>query len=93
MESVPICKTQFANKIVAATCNGESAINNIFRFHFTLTHNDELNTDTDTFCKTMNFFGEDKCYIYFISDAPHLLNLFVTAEIVLRLETALIYVE
>ena len=42
--------------------------------HFVLTHDDELNADTDVVYRTMNVFSEDKRYIYFISDAPHLLK-------------------
>ena len=42
--------------------------------HFGLTHDDELNADTDVVYRTINFFSEDKRYIYFISDPPHLLR-------------------
>ena len=42
--------------------------------HFGLTHDDELNADTDVGYRRINFFSEDKRYINFISDPPHLLK-------------------
>ena len=39
-----------------------------------LTHDDELNADTDVAYRTLFFFSEDKCYIYFMSDPPHSLK-------------------
>ena len=73
-KTVAICETQCAIKVVAATCYGVSANRKFFRMHFGLTHDDELNADTDVVHRTINFFSEDKRYIYFISDAPHLLK-------------------
>ena len=73
-KAVAICETQCAIKVVAATCDGASANRKFFRMHFGLTHADELNADTDVVYRTINFFSEDKRYIYFISDAPHLLK-------------------
>ena len=71
---VAICETQCAIEVVAATCDGASANSKFFRMHFGLTHDDELNADTDIFYLTIIFFSEDKHYIYFISDLPHLLK-------------------
>ena len=73
-KAVTICETQCAIKVVAATCDGASANRKFFRIHFGLTHDDELDADTDVVYRTINFFSEDKCYIYFISDPPHLLK-------------------
>ena len=42
--------------------------------HFGLTHDDELNANRDVVYRTIHFFSEDKHYIYFISDPPHLLK-------------------
>ena len=41
--------------------------------HFGLTHDYELNADTNVIYRTIIFFGKDKRYIYFIFD-PHLLK-------------------
>ena len=40
--------------------------------HFGLTHDYELNADTDVIYRTIIFFGKDKRYIYFIFDPLHL---------------------
>ena len=61
-------------KLLLLTCDEASANRKFFRMHFGLTHADELNADTDVVYRTINFFSEDKRYIYFISDAPHLLK-------------------
>ena len=42
--------------------------------HFELTYVDELNADTDVVYRIRFFFSEDKHYIYFIPDPPHLLK-------------------
>ena len=73
-KAVAIFETQCAVKAVPPTCDGASANRKIFRMHFGLGHDDELNADTDVVYRTINFFSEDKCYIYFISDPPHLLD-------------------
>ena len=72
-KAVAIGETQCANKVVAATCDGASANHKFFRMHFGLTHDDELNVDTDVVYRRI-IFSEDTHYIYFISDAPHLLK-------------------
>ena len=33
-----------------------------------------MNPDTDVTYQTVNLFGSDKCFIYFISDVPHTFN-------------------
>ena len=73
-KAVAIFETQCAVKAVPPTCDGASANRKIFRMHFGLGHDDELNADTDVVYRTINFFSEDKCYIYFISDPPQLLD-------------------
>ena len=30
-----------------------------------------MNPDANNTCRTVNLFGSDKCFIYFISDIPH----------------------
>ena len=59
-KAVTICETQCAIKVVAATCDGASVNRKFFRMHFGLTHDDELNADTDVVYRTINFFSEDK---------------------------------
>ena len=73
-KAVAICETQCAIKAVTATCDGASANHNFFRMHFGLTHDHELNADTDVVYKRIIFFTDDKGYSYFISDPPHLLK-------------------
>ena len=46
-KAVTICETQCAIKVVAATCNGASANRKFFQMHFGLTHDDELNANTN----------------------------------------------
>ena len=72
-KAVAICETQCAIKVVAAICDGASANRKFFRMLLGLTHDDGLNADTDVVYRTISFFSEDKRYIYFISDPPHLL--------------------
>ena len=73
-KAVAIFETQYAIKVVAATCDEVSVNRKIFRMHFGLTDEYELNADTDVVYRTKNFFSEDKRYIYFIFDPPHLLK-------------------
>ena len=37
------------------------------------TYRSIMNADTDATYQTVNLFSSDKCFIYFISDAPHTL--------------------
>ena len=71
-KAVAICETKCAINVVVSTCVGAFGNRKFYRMHFRLTHDDELNADTDFVYRTRNFFSEDKCYIYFISDQPHL---------------------
>ena len=73
-KTIAIFKTQCAIKGIAATFDGASANHKFFRVHFGITHDDELNGDTDVVYRTINFLSEDKRYIYFISDPPDLLK-------------------
>ena len=54
-KAVAICETQYAIKVVAATCDGASANRKFFCMHFELTHDDKLNADTDVVYRTMIF--------------------------------------
>ena len=73
-KAVAICETQCNIKIVATTGDGASANRKFFKMHFSLTYDDDLNRDTDVVYKSKNFFSNDKRYIYFISDPPHLIK-------------------
>ena len=73
-KAVAISETQCAIKVVATTCDGASTNCKFFRMHFGLIHDGELNADTDVAYRAIHFLSEDKCYIYFISDPPHLLK-------------------
>ena len=59
-KAVAVFKTRCAIKGIAATFDGASANHKFFRVHFGITHDDELNGDTDVVFRTINFLSEDK---------------------------------
>ena len=59
-KAVAICETQCDIKIVAATCDGAAANRKFFTMHFSMTYDDELNTDTDVVYRTTNYFAADE---------------------------------
>ena len=89
-KSVAICETQCAIKVAAATWDGASANRKFSWMHFGLTHDDELNADTDVIFRTINFFSEDKRYIYLFLTHHIYLKLHVIVWINLGLEKVLV---
>ena len=59
-------------KVLAVTCDGASPNQKLFKMHFHMTLKDEMNPDVTY--QTVNLFSPEKRFIYFISDAPHLLK-------------------
>ena len=72
-KAISICEMNEL-KILAVTCDGASPNRKLFRMHFHMTQDDEMNIDTDVTYRTPNLFSPDKHFVYFISDAPHLLK-------------------
>lgn len=69
-KAVGICELQCRLKVLATTCDGASPNRKFFHMHSVFS--DEVN-DTDVVYKTKNLFCSDR-YIYFFSDAPHLVK-------------------
>ena len=56
-------------KVMAVTCDGAATNRKFFKMH-------KLSSDLEgsTFYKTENLYSEEKRFIYFISDVPHLIK-------------------
>ena len=67
-KAVRLCEVECDLKVIATTCDGAPANRNFFLMHANFT-----DTDSDVVYKVKMFFSEDR-YIYFISDAPHLIK-------------------
>ena len=71
-------------KVIAVTLNGASSNRKLFRMHWHLTQDDDMNPETDVTYRTRNLFsGTENRFLYFISDVPHLLK---TAQNCLHVE-------
>ena len=65
-EAIAICETQCTIKVVAATCDGASVNRIFFRMHFGLTHDDELNLDTDFVYRTISLTIQNNTALYLL---------------------------
>jgi len=73
-KAIGICETNEI-KIIAVTCDGASPNRKLFKMHFEMTSEDDMNPDVDVTYRTLNLYDtEEKRYIYFISDPPHLIK-------------------
>lgn len=73
-KAISICEANDI-KILALTCDGASPNRALFRMHFTMTNDDEMNPDVDVTYRTPNFCCKsEKRFLYFISDVPHLIK-------------------
>ena len=77
-KTISICELNCL-KVLAVTCNGASPNRKLFKMHFSMTNEDDMNPDVDVTYKTINLFSEEKRFILFqmcrfISDVPHLLK-------------------
>ena len=62
-------------RVIAVTLNGASSNRKLFRMHWHLTQDDDMNPETDVTYRTRNLFsGTENRFLYFISDVPHLLK-------------------
>ena len=55
-------------------CNGASLNRKLFKMHFHMTPEDEMNSGVDKTHETVNLFSPEKRFIYFVSDVYHLLK-------------------
>ena len=59
-------------KVIAVTCDGASVNWKLFKMHFHLTFNDDVNPDVDVTYRTRNLHSlQEKRFICFIFDVPH----------------------
>ena len=72
-KAISICELN-SLKVLAVTCDGASPNRKLFRMHFPMTKEDDINPDTDVTYQTVNLFSSEKRFIYFISDVPHLMK-------------------
>ena len=71
-QAVSICENNDL-KVIAATGDGASQNRKMFKMHERTTLDADINHDVDVTYRTLNVFStEEKRFIYFISDAPHL---------------------
>ena len=55
-------------KVLVVTCDGASPNRKLFKMHFPMSKEDDMNPDVDVTYKTINLFSKEKQFIYFISD-------------------------
>ena len=73
-KAVGICELN-PLRVIAVTCDGVSANRKLFKMHFQLTFDDDVNPDVDITYRTRNLHSlQEKQFIYFISDILHLLK-------------------
>ena len=72
-KAIGICELN-SLKFLAVTCDGALPNRNLFRIHFPMTKEDDMNPDTDVTYRTVNLFSSDKRFIHFISDVLHLIK-------------------
>ena len=72
-KAISICELN-SLKVLAVTCDGASPNRKLFKMHFPMTNEDDMNPDVDVTYKTINLFSKEKRFISFISDVPHLIR-------------------
>ena len=73
-KAISICEKS-SLKVIAVTCDAASPNRKVFRVHWHLTQDDDMNPETDVTYRTRNLFsGTENRFLYFISDVPHLLK-------------------
>ena len=72
-KAISICELN-SLKVLAVTCDDASPNRKLFRMHFAMTKEDDMNPDANVTYRTVNLFRSEKCFIYFISDVPHLMK-------------------
>ena len=72
-KAISICELN-SLKVLAVTCDGASPNRKLFKMHFPMTNEDDMNPDVDVTYKTINLWSKEKRFIYFISDVRHLIK-------------------
>ena len=73
-KALSICEL-YSLKVVALTCDGASPNRKLFGMHFDLTFDDDINPEVDITYRPRNLYSfDEKRFIYFISDVPHLVK-------------------
>ena len=72
-KAISICELN-SLKVLAVTCDGASSNHKLFKMHFLMTNEDDMNPDVDVTYKTLNLFSNEKRFIRFIWDVPHLIK-------------------
>ena len=72
-EAISICELN-SLKVLAVTCDEASPNRKLFKMHFPMANEDDINTDVDITYNTINLFSKEKRLIYFISHVPHLIK-------------------
>ena len=73
-KAVGILEDKVGIKVVGVTCDGASPNRSMFRMHLHMTRVEDFNLDVDVTYRTLNIMADEKRYIYFISDPPHLIK-------------------
>ena len=73
-KAVVILEENVGMKIVGVTSDGASANRHMYRMHLHMARVEDINPDVDVTYRTLNIMAEEKRYIYFISDPPHLIK-------------------
>ena len=61
-------------EVLAVTYDRASLNRELFKIHFLMTNEDDMNPHVDVIYKNINLFSKGKPFIYFISDMPHLIK-------------------
>ena len=64
-KAISICELN-SLKVLAVTCDGASSNHKLFKMHFLMTNEDDMNPDVDVTYKTLNLFSNEKRFIRFI---------------------------
>ena len=73
-KAISICEKS-SLKAFAVPCDDASPNRKLFRMHWHLTQDDDMNPETDVTYRTRNLFsGIQNRFLYFISHVPHLLK-------------------
>ena len=72
--AISILETNCDLQVIAATCDGASPNRKLFRMHFHMTNPEDIDQNTDVTYRIANPFAQEKRFIYFIADPPHLIK-------------------
>lgn len=73
-KAVGILEDNVGMKVVGVTSDGASPNRTMYRMHQHMERVEDFNPDIDVTYRTLNIMAEEKRFIYFISDPPHLIK-------------------